>query len=65
MARRHVAEAEVRIGRQREILAEMQADDRSNAAVVAQRLLVTMEATLSVMRDHLQFEEQRFGSAHN
>jgi hypothetical protein len=62
MARRHVVEAEARIARQREILREMQRDNHSDATAAAQRLLVTMETTLSMMRDHLRFEEQRFKS---
>jgi hypothetical protein len=58
-ARRHVAEAEARIARQHEILREMQADNHPKAAEAAQRVLATMEITLSAMRDHLRFEEER------
>jgi hypothetical protein len=59
MARRHVAEAEERVARQRKILAEMQADNQPAAAHAAQRVLATMERTLATLREHLRLEEQR------
>jgi hypothetical protein len=59
MARRHVAQSEARIARQRKILAEMQADNHPTAADAAQRVLATMETTLAIMRDHLRLEEER------
>jgi hypothetical protein len=58
MARRHVAEAETRCTRQRELLRRIDADKHPAAAKIAQQLLTTMETTLSVMLDHLRFEEQ-------
>jgi hypothetical protein len=59
MARRHVAEGEARCARQREIIAEMVADNHPNAAVVARQVLATLETTLTLMRDHLRQGEER------
>jgi hypothetical protein len=59
VARRHVAEAEARIARLHQTLRGIDADKHPDAAAAAQQVLVTMEATLSVMRDHLLFEERR------
>jgi hypothetical protein len=54
-----VAEAEARLARQHEALRRIDADKRPETAEAAQRMLVTMEGTLFVLRDHLRFEEQR------
>jgi hypothetical protein len=62
MARRHVAEAEAKLVRQREIVAERVAKGQHEAVAMGMRVLRTMEATLALMRDHLRIEEQRRGS---
>jgi hypothetical protein len=59
MARRHVAEAEMRIARQREILRNTDPDESPDIAWILQDVLTTMESNLARLRDHLQFEEQR------
>jgi hypothetical protein len=59
LARRRVAATEARLARQLEILRQIDGDKNPDVEATAQQLLITMETTLSVMRDHLQFEEQR------
>jgi hypothetical protein len=54
MARRHVAEAEARLARQREVLRETQVADRSHAAETAARVLLAMETDVSLLREHLR-----------
>jgi hypothetical protein len=61
MARRHVAEGEARCARQREILAEMVADNHPHTAEVAKQVLTTLETTLALMRDHLRQAEEQHG----
>jgi hypothetical protein len=55
LARQHVAEAEARIARQREIVAATQV--RGGDARIAQELLALMLQTLSIARAHLQLIE--------
>ena len=52
MAKRHIAEAEEGIGRQREIVAKLTA--AGGDVSVAQALLDTMEESLDTMRVHLR-----------
>jgi hypothetical protein len=52
LAKRHVAEAEERIDRQRGIIATLSATGHDVSA--AQDLLVTMEVSLEMMRAHLR-----------
>ncbi len=51
---RHVAEAEMRIARQNQIIAELDRDDHPHAAARARRVLAVMEQTLQVLRQHLK-----------
>jgi hypothetical protein len=53
-ARRHVASAEARLARQREFLRQLQVDDRPHAAETASRVLVTMEADVLLLCEHLR-----------
>jgi hypothetical protein len=53
-ARRHVASAEARLAWQREFLREAQVDGHQGSAVLAARALVTMEAEVSLLREHLR-----------
>jgi hypothetical protein len=55
-ARVHVEDGERRVAEQRELVAELARDGHSTDAAV--RLLVTLEETLQIMRDHLAVEEQ-------
>ncbi|MFC7478698.1 hypothetical protein ACFQS7_30590 [Dankookia sp. GCM10030260] len=59
IARRLVAESEARCARQTELMREMIADNHPHAAEVAERLLVTLEKTRDLMREHLRMEEER------
>jgi hypothetical protein len=62
MARRHVAEAEARLARQREIVAEGVAKGQHEDVAIGVRVLQTMATNLAVLLDHLRIEEQRHGS---
>lgn len=53
LAQRHVAEAEVRIERQKQIIAEMERDNHPQAAETARQLLATFCETVELMRAHL------------
>jgi hypothetical protein len=55
LARQHVVEAEARIARQREIVADLQAAGRD--ALLAEELLALMLQTLAIARAHLQVIE--------
>jgi transcription elongation GreA/GreB family factor len=57
-ARRHVADVEARIVRQREILRATQVDRDHKPAALAARALVTMEAEVSLLREHLRKVEE-------
>jgi hypothetical protein len=57
-ARRHVADVETRIVRQREILRATQVDRHHKPAALAARALVTMEAEVSLLREHLREVEE-------
>jgi hypothetical protein len=59
LARRHVAEAEADVARQREILRNIDPDESPDMAWILQDVLMTMESKLAQLRDHLQFEEWR------
>jgi hypothetical protein len=59
LARRHVAEAEADVARQREILRKIDPDESPDLAWILQDVLTTMESKLAQLRDHLQFEERR------
>ena len=50
MGERHVAEGEVRIARQREIVEEMDRDNHPNAAATARRVLAVMEDSLRLLQ---------------
>src|SRR5689334_12085011 len=52
-AKRHVAEAEAHVARQKQIIDEMERDDHPEAAERARNLLATFCRTLEVMRAHL------------
>lgn len=52
MAERHVREAEARIARQAEIIAEMERDNHPEAAAVGRGVLATFQNTLEALRDH-------------
>src|SRR4051794_11712795 len=56
-ARRHVAEAEPRVARQRALVEHLR--EHGHETVKAQRLLATMESILRLMREHVAFEEER------
>jgi hypothetical protein len=62
LARRYVAEAEAKLVRQREIVAERVTTGQYEAMTIGMQVLRTMEATLATMRDYLRMEEQRHGS---
>jgi hypothetical protein len=53
MAERHVAEGEVRVERQRQIILKMDQDHHLAAATTARALLKTLCRTLDNMRAHL------------
>ncbi|HEV7266370.1 MAG TPA: hypothetical protein VGN83_15835 [Falsiroseomonas sp.] len=53
-ARRHVVEAEARLARQREFLRQLQVDDHLHDAETASRVLVTMEADVLLLCEHLR-----------
>jgi hypothetical protein len=53
-ARRHVADAEARLAQQREFLRQMQVDGHPHEAETASRVLVTMEADVSLLCEHLR-----------
>jgi hypothetical protein len=53
-ARRHVADAEARLVRQREVLRELQGDGYGAPPVLTAQVLVTMEADVSLLREHLR-----------
>jgi hypothetical protein len=57
-ARRHVTDAEARLARQRESVREMQEDGYGRPPAIAARVLVTMEADVSLLREHLQQVEE-------
>ena len=56
MARRHVAEAEIRIEQQRRLVEEMERDNYPRAAEMARKTLQIMEETLAISREHLELE---------
>jgi hypothetical protein len=58
-AERHVAEAETRVARQAALVAELRADGHDTAT--AERLLDLFTSTLSVMREHLRYEQAQQG----
>jgi hypothetical protein len=58
IARRYVAEAEVRCVRQAKLLEQMTAHNHPKGAAAAERLLLAMDRTLAVMLEHLQQEER-------
>jgi hypothetical protein len=58
MARRHVAEAEARLTRQRKIVTETGSSRQYEAMERAIRVRLTMETTLALMRDHLEIKER-------
>ncbi len=58
LARRHVAEAEARLARQREILRATQVDRHQRPAALAARALVTMEVEVSLLREQLRQVEE-------
>jgi hypothetical protein len=53
LAERHVAEAEARVKRQEQIVAEMTRDKHLEAAARARAVLATFCETLTLMRSHL------------
>lgn len=56
MARDHVAHGEALVGRQRDLVAELERDGHNTRA--ARRLLETLEGSLSIFREHLAVEEK-------
>ncbi|MFT8243967.1 hypothetical protein [Roseomonas sp. BN140053] len=58
MAGRHVVEAEARVRRQAQIVAELERDGHPDAAIVAPTVLATLETTLDLMREHLRIERE-------
>ncbi|MBL6459469.1 hypothetical protein JMJ55_29595 [Belnapia sp. T6] len=61
MAERHVREGEGRVARQIAIVEQMNGDNRPEAAAAARTLLVTLETTLDLMREHLRIEREARG----
>ncbi len=61
LAERHVAEGETRVARQRQIITTLEQDNHPRAAARGRAILVTLEATLVLMRRHL--EELRRGAS--
>jgi hypothetical protein len=57
-ARRHVAEAEARLARQSEGVQEMQEGGYGRPPAIAARVLVTMEADVLLLREHLRQVEE-------
>jgi len=54
LAERHVVEAEVRIARQQQLIDRMERDKHPEVAARARAILVTFNATLELMREHLE-----------
>lgn len=54
MAERHVREAEARIARQEETIAEMDRDDHPRAAATGREVLEMLRKTRDLMRGHLE-----------
>ena len=61
MAERHVREGEVRVARQLVIIEEMDRDNHPEAAAMGRVVLVTLQATLDLMRGHLRMEREARG----
>jgi hypothetical protein len=61
MAERHVREGEVRVARQLVIIEEMDRDNHPEAAAMGRVVLVTLQATLDLMRRHLRTEREARG----
>ena len=60
-AERHVREAEERIGRQLEIIAELDRDGHDRMAAKARHLLAIFQQTLGLAHDHLRRERRERG----
>ena len=60
-AERHVTEAEARIARQREIIAELDRDGHERTAAKARQLLATFQQTLDLARNRLRIQRQERG----
>ncbi|MBL6081856.1 hypothetical protein JMJ56_28120 [Belnapia sp. T18] len=57
MAERHVRECEQRVARQLLIIEEMDRDNHRDATM-ARKLLVALETTLDLMREHLRLKRE-------
>ena len=62
IAERHVVEGEMRIARQRELVAKMERGGHELTAAEARIAVSVMETTLELMRDHLRKERGKQGS---
>lgn len=60
MAERHVREADARVARQIELIAELERDQHFEAARRGRELLATLTDTLNIARRHLQIERGIF-----
>lgn len=63
VARRHVAEAERRVARQRELIEELARDRHFATAEQAKKVLDVLEDSLRLARVHLELEEAHYGGA--
>ena len=60
-AERHVREAEERIARQQEIIAELDRDGHERTAAQARQLLTAFEQTLDLAHDHVRRQRRERG----
>jgi hypothetical protein len=58
VAERHIAEAERRVARERELLAEPERDRHTAMAGHAHKILDVLQESLRLARIHLQFERE-------
>jgi hypothetical protein len=66
MARRHVAEAELRIARQKALIAKLVYDKHSGMILQrADTLLALLEDGLRLAREHLRLEHEHYGYPEN
>ena len=57
MAERHIREGEARIARQIAVIEEMDRDNHPEAAARGRQVLVTLQRTLDLAREHLRIEQ--------
>lgn len=59
MAQRHVIEGEERIARQEALVRGLEHDRQSDTAIQARTLLMVMQETLQLSREHLEREKAK------